>query len=88
MRLSTLRGSVKKIAASEVKGFYHLIPGDACKDRVKDLITKTEYIYSRCTSVSPSRATSRAVDAHSINLFRQVYFFGPNPFTMHVSSRH
>jgi hypothetical protein len=33
------------MAVFEVKGFYNLIPGDACKDRVQKLITTTEYIY-------------------------------------------
>jgi hypothetical protein len=47
VRLSHLRCILKRTAAFEVKGFYNLIPGDACKDRVRKLITTTEYIYRR-----------------------------------------
>jgi Domain of unknown function (DUF6532) len=52
IRLSNLRCGLKKIAASEVKGFYHLIPGDACRERVKRLTSTTEYIFSRHPAVS------------------------------------
>jgi hypothetical protein len=47
IRLSNIRCSLKRAAASEVKGFYQLIPGEACKARVKNLIATTEYIYPR-----------------------------------------
>jgi hypothetical protein len=60
VRLSNIRCTLKKTAASEVKGFYHLIPGDACKERVKHLISTTEYIYVRSdVSRSDSREVSR-----------------------------
>lgn len=47
VRLSHVRCTLKRTAALEVKGFYNLIPGDACKDHVRKLITTTEYIYRR-----------------------------------------
>jgi hypothetical protein len=46
-RLSNLHCSLKKTAAFEVKGFYNLIPGDACRDWVKHLISTAKYIYKR-----------------------------------------
>jgi hypothetical protein len=61
VRLSNLRCTLKKAAASEVKGFYQLIPGDDCKERVKHLIETTEYIYLRN---SISHSGSHEVSSH------------------------
>lgn len=47
VRLSNLRCGFKKVAAAEVKGFYLLIGGDACRERIKSLTTSMEYIYPK-----------------------------------------
>lgn len=44
-RLSIYRGQVKRVAASKVEGYYQLLEGRDCVQRVKSLLQSSTYIY-------------------------------------------
>ncbi|KAI9431089.1 hypothetical protein H4582DRAFT_1822972, partial [Lactarius indigo] len=44
-RVSTYRGQLKRTAASKVEGFYQLVEGAECINRVKGLIQGSVYVY-------------------------------------------
>ncbi|GLB45664.1 hypothetical protein LshimejAT787_2500560 [Lyophyllum shimeji] len=47
-----LRSDAKKMASGKVEGFYSLVPGDECKEIVKDITSMGGYIFPKTASGS------------------------------------
>ena len=44
-RLSNYCSLVKRVAANKVEGFYGLLDGEGCAQRVRELLHRSTYIY-------------------------------------------
>jgi hypothetical protein len=52
-RLSIYRGQVKRTATNKVEGFYQLLEGEGCVEKIKGLLVASMYIYpTRLVGVS------------------------------------